>query len=98
MCTELALTRTASGATRTALSSLHSQDGDPNIIARDVIVAPQGAAVSFGQPDGNGDIPIDISTPDPTSPPVVQTTTIVNASTSFSSFFTIVPIVTPVPG
>ena len=75
MCTELALTRMASGATRTALSSLHSQDGDPNIIARGVIVAPQGAVVSFGQPDGNGDFPIDISTPELTSPLVAITYT-----------------------
>ncbi|KAH9972669.1 hypothetical protein BJV74DRAFT_864859 [Russula compacta] len=66
---QLALTSTAGGATRTALP-LYARDSDLDLIGRDVIVAQQGAAVSFGQPDANGNVPVDISTPDPTTPPI----------------------------
>ncbi|KAH9980724.1 hypothetical protein BJV74DRAFT_855479, partial [Russula compacta] len=68
---QLAVTSTAGGATRTALPSLYARDSDLDLIGRDVIVAPQGADVSFGQPDANGNVPVDISTPDPTTPPVL---------------------------
>ena len=83
MCTELTLTSTAGGVKRTALSSPHyARDSDLNLIAREGIVAPQGAVVSFGQPDANGDVVIDISNPEPTTPPVVQTTTAASMTSS----------------
>ncbi|KAH9961474.1 hypothetical protein BJV74DRAFT_799824 [Russula compacta] len=65
---QLAVTSTAGGATMTALPSLYARDSDLDLIGRDVIVAQQGAAVSFGQPDANGNVPVDISNPDPTTP------------------------------
>ena len=75
MCTESTLTSMADGVKRSALSSPHyARDGDLDLSARTLIVAPQGAVVSFGQPDANGDFVVDISEPTPINFPDVVTT------------------------
>ena len=75
MCTELAQTSTAGGATRTT-PSLGARDSDSNLIARQVVVAPQGAAASFGQPDSDGNVSAEVSIPGVTAVVETFTTTI----------------------